>query len=46
MLFKTCASLMSENCSFVHLPTQIIELQGSLQQHDMPYPMTVESTAV
>jgi hypothetical protein len=22
-----CASLMSENCSFVHLPTQITELQ-------------------
>jgi len=45
MLFKMCASLMGENCSFVHLPTQIIEMQGSLQ-HEMPHPMTVESTAV
>jgi hypothetical protein len=30
---------MGANCSFVHLPTQITEMQGSLQ-HEMPHPMT------
>ena len=37
MLFKMCASLMAENCSFIHLPTQLIEIQGSLQ-HEMLIP--------
>jgi len=45
MLFKMCAFMMRENCSLVHVPTQIIEMHGSLQ-HEMPHPMTVKSTAV
>jgi hypothetical protein len=29
---------MGENCSFVHLPTHIMEVQGSLLKQDMAGP--------